>query len=92
LFKLHTDAGGFAVLPKRWVEERTHAWTERAREALINCQVPGSSRRVSVFWQQRPISGAFSGGIASFSGVFRGLPELRADRPLGQAISGLRSA
>jgi transposase len=30
LFTLHTSADCFAVLPKRWLVERTHAWTERA--------------------------------------------------------------
>ena len=62
------------------------------KEGLINCQVPISSRRVAVFWQEKPISGAFSGRIASFSGVFRGLPKLRTDQPPGLAISGLRGA
>lgn len=36
LFTLHTDAEGFAVLPKRWVVERTHAWNERARRLVMH--------------------------------------------------------
>ena len=29
-------AGGFVVLPKRWVVERTHAWTERCRRLVMH--------------------------------------------------------
>lgn len=27
---------GFVVLPKRWVVERTHAWTERCRRLVMH--------------------------------------------------------
>jgi putative transposase len=27
---------GFVVLPKRWVVERTHAWTERRRRTVMH--------------------------------------------------------
>lgn len=36
LFTLQTNADGFAVLPKRWVVERTHAWNERARRLVMH--------------------------------------------------------
>lgn len=29
-------AGGFVVLPKRWIVERTHAWLERARRLVMH--------------------------------------------------------
>lgn len=30
------DAGGFFILPKRWVVERTHAWLERERRMVMH--------------------------------------------------------
>lgn len=30
------EAGGFVILPKRWVVERTHAWLERERR-MVTC-------------------------------------------------------
>jgi transposase len=31
-----TKPGGFVVLPKRWVVERTHAWNERCRRLVMH--------------------------------------------------------
>ncbi len=31
-----TGGGGFVVLPKRWVVERTHAWLERSRRLVMH--------------------------------------------------------
>jgi len=33
---LWTASGGFVVLPKRWVVERTHAWLERSRRLVMH--------------------------------------------------------
>lgn len=34
--RLQESTGGFVVLPKRWVVERTHAWTERWRRIIMH--------------------------------------------------------
>jgi transposase len=31
-----TGGGGFVILPKRWVVERTHAWLERSRRLVMH--------------------------------------------------------
>lgn len=36
LFSKPLQAGGFAVIPMRWVVERTHAWLERARRLIMH--------------------------------------------------------
>lgn len=36
LFTVNADDNGFVVLAKRWVVERTHAWTERARRLVMH--------------------------------------------------------
>lgn len=36
LFTAQADANGFVVLAKRWVVERTHAWSERARRLVMH--------------------------------------------------------
>ena len=33
---LFAEAGGFVILPKRWVVERTHAWLERERRMVVH--------------------------------------------------------
>lgn len=33
---LFAQAGGFVILPKRWVVERTHAWLERERRMVMH--------------------------------------------------------
>ena len=33
---LFAEAGGFVILPKRWVVERTHAWLERERRMVMH--------------------------------------------------------
>lgn len=33
---LFAEAGGFVILPKRWVVERTHAWLERERRMAMH--------------------------------------------------------
>jgi putative transposase len=33
---LFAKAGGFVILPKRWVVERTHAWLERERRMVMH--------------------------------------------------------
>jgi putative transposase len=33
---LFAEAGGFIILPKRWVVERTHAWLERERRMVMH--------------------------------------------------------
>ncbi len=36
LFMVATVPTGFVVIPKRWVVERTHAWSERARRLIMH--------------------------------------------------------
>ena len=35
-----TCGGGFVILPKRWVVERTHAWLERSRRLVMHTTAP----------------------------------------------------
>lgn len=44
---LWPTTGGFVVLPKRWVVERTHAWLERERRLVMHHDRPP---RIAAAW------------------------------------------
>ncbi|MBK8687922.1 MAG: transposase [Betaproteobacteria bacterium] len=47
---LFAEAGGFVILPKRWVVERTHAWLERERRMVMHHDRSTKTRPPGLGW------------------------------------------